>query len=747
MKRLTYLIMVLLLAVADVSYAASDIQKAYDKAANLNAQQEYLAAAEAFHRVQEMAVQAGDDDWYLRSTVAEGECYYMLDVVTQLKEQLDQAEAIYAEKGAAQEMRVQLEWREMISKLRGSYFYCIADSDSKAYEKAQKAYQRCFDLLDSMKAIDPVFDVPQMEMTIHRELVSLHYKKKKYYSAWKEAMEVMNYYGNMDFVQHRSRQILDAYLCLAMTSARIYEFEEAEELLNDLPPAYQKSPDVLRTKGKILMLKHNFDGSVTKDAAKPYYESYLKAKKASVKNAMSQMSESQAEQYWLSLHDFLFDCFRLEETAPEMLYNLALYSKGFLLSYKQKSNKEITWTDVRSHLKSDACAIEFVQYHGKDERNQLGALVISPRISNPVFVHIADLDNLSQMRLSGYITLDQALRSTNKYDKNSIYQNRRLPQLIWTDELMRVIGDAKTIYFAPDGLLQQLAIEYIMPDSTKTCRRLSSTRVLTQPHKKVNTKRIMMIGDVDYATGVSVTTQGNDAYAYHFVQPYAASLVELPGSRKEIEQFTDYRNHPKDCILTQSEATDSAFCANAPNYPLIMIDTHGFFLGTLETGTDMKPLYMDHSMSQSGIALSGSQYALRDQMHNSQTADGILSAKEIAQLNLSCDLMVLSACQTGLGYITSDGVYGLQRGLKQAGVQAMVVSLWSVSDEATSVLMTYFYRNLCDGIDVYDAFMNARQQLKNEETLMFDPRALRYRRVKQYDSPQYTDAFILIDVL
>ena len=77
----------------------------------------------------------------------------------------------------------------------------------------------------------------------------------------------------------------------------------------------------------------------------------------------------------------------------------------------------------------------------------------------------------------------------------------------------------------------------------------------------------------------------------------------------------------------------------------------------------------------------------------------------------------------------------------------MVVSLWSVSDEATSVLMTYFYRNLCDGIDVYDAFMNARQQLKNEETLMFDPRALRYRRVKQYDSPQYTDAFILIDVL
>jgi hypothetical protein len=111
------------------------------------------------------------------------------------------------------------------------------------------------------------------------------------------------------------------------------------------------------------------------------------------------------------------------------------------------------------------------------------------------------------------MSLGKALRSTNKYDKNSIYQNAQLPRRIWTDRLMQAIGPAKTVYFSPDGLLQQLAIEYLMPDTAKTCRRLSSTRVLTRPHKKIDTSRILLIGDVDYASASDVRTSGNDALA------------------------------------------------------------------------------------------------------------------------------------------------------------------------------------------------------------------------------------------
>lgn len=68
--------------------------------------------------------------------------------------------------------------------------------------------------------------------------------------------------------------------------------------------------------------------------------------------------------------------------------------------------------------------------------------------------------------------------------------------------------------------------------------------------------------------------------------------------------------------------------------------------------------------------------------------DGILSARELAEQDLShVSLVVLSACQSGLGYICTDGVYGLQRGLKTAGVKAIIASLWSVDDQATMLLM------------------------------------------------------------
>lgn len=123
-------------------------------------------------------------------------------------------------------------------------------------------------------------------------------------------------------------------------------------------------------------------------------------------------------------------------------------------------------------------------------------------------------------------------------------------------------------------------------------------------------------------------------------------------------------------------------------------------------------------------------------------ADGILSARELSGMDLNhVDLAVLSACLTGRGDISTDGVYGLQRGLKAAGVQSIIVSLWEVEDRATYKLMTYLYRNLEEGMPLHEAFENARESLREyTQTSSFSGKT-----TKPFNSPHNYNAFILID--
>ena len=121
------------------------------------------------------------------------------------------------------------------------------------------------------------------------------------------------------------------------------------------------------------------------------------------------------------------------------------------------------------------------------------------------------------------------------------------------------------------------------------------------------------------------------------------------------------------------------------------------------------------------------------------------------------DLLVLSACQTGLGKITGDGVFGLQRGFKKAGANAILMSLWKVDDRATRLLMTHFYNYLMDGVGKHEALRRAQQALRTTEveveTRMSSRHAItsRQKRARKtaskriYDDPYYWAAFILLD--
>ena len=111
------------------------------------------------------------------------------------------------------------------------------------------------------------------------------------------------------------------------------------------------------------------------------------------------------------------------------------------------------------------------------------------------------------------------------------------------------------------------------------------------------------------------------------------------------------------------------------------------------------------------------------------TEDGIVTAYEIAQLNLSkTELVVLSACETGLGDVKgNEGVFGLQRAFKLAGVKKMIVSLWQVPDKETAELMRIFYGYWIKGKTISEALIQAQSDMR-----------------KKY-SPYYWAAFVLVE--
>ena len=107
--------------------------------------------------------------------------------------------------------------------------------------------------------------------------------------------------------------------------------------------------------------------------------------------------------------------------------------------------------------------------------------------------------------------------------------------------------------------------------------------------------------------------------------------------------------------------------------------------------------------------------------------DGLLKAEQILDLKLNAELAVLSACDTGRGKITGDGVIGLSRSLISAGTPSVIVSLWSVPDAPTASLMTEFYQNLQNNSDKAQALRQAM-----------------LTTLKQHPNPQNWAAFTLI---
>ena len=643
-------------------------------------------------------------------------------------------------------------YRAYYAKMCGAFYYGIAEEDSCDYY-SEMMYRISLDIFNKRNNVTNA-------MVLHEELAQLYYKTKAYDKAKVQLDSVYNYYderlhdmGVMSVKPNYYKTISQ----LAMCNARLGDFDLAlsqiDEAINDY---YKKQQDAdyfeaLRKRGKILMLQADSLGSTQYKKAVESYQRYVNERYTAISKEMKGMSDFQQNQYWLATHQFLYDCYRLGNHAPEMLYDLALFSKDYLV---RKNTTLIKWNQVRQALGKQDCAIEFVQYFGKKDEKRLGCLVLRSNSKRPLFIDLFSTDSLLNLPLTNLHTIGSAIAYSISTVKDTLYNDLRLPELIWTKPLMSAIGDAQKVYFAPDGLLYQLAIEYLMPDSTKICHRLSSTRILTKKRTAPKIESVLLCGGIEYDASFQPKEMDNDVAAYRFLAPQTTTIQNLPGTRKEVDSIYAIRNNNHDVLVVGNAATDETILwLLKQHYDVIHLSTHGFYGGRIGIYNDIKPLLGDESMSQSGLLFAGSANTLTDKNFDENLFDGVLSATELSRQDLSkTELIVLSACQTGLGHLTDDGVYGIQRGLKQAGASAMILTLWSVNDYSSSMLMRYFYEELekQSPKDIHTAFLKARQRLMKEEKIIFkfNEATFTYKEETiKYNTPQYICPFIVIDAI
>jgi CHAT domain-containing protein len=439
----------------------------------------------------------------------------------------------------------------------------------------------------------------------------------------------------------------------------------------------------------------------------------------------------------------------LENTLNDWEKNIQL--KVALNETKYGSLKDkITSSTLRPKLNPTEAVVEIVRvqgfspYKGGRETDTLyyAALILTAKTPNPELVLFSNGNLLENQYMKYYKnTLIFRLQDTLSYHRywQAIAENPALQGI-------------KKIYLSVDGVYNKININTLYNTKTEKylieeidIHLLTSTRDLfsakNHPKKQEIPDRALLVGYPDYHNAHASENNGNTSQSPNIRR---SNIEELPGTKKEIEGISKILDtgEKQTVTLFSSEATEENLKQKASAHNLLHIATHGFFSAAKanksEATLGLQDERHENPLLRCGILLSGAANAYsKEILQNELTAllsgqkveDGILTAYETMNLDLSkIDLVVLSACETGLGEVKNgEGVYGFQRALQTAGAKAIIMSLWKVSDETTIALMVSFYENWLRLGNKRTAFLAAQNQLR-----------------KDFPNPYFWGAFIMI---
>jgi len=380
-------------------------------------------------------------------------------------------------------------------------------------------------------------------------------------------------------------------------------------------------------------------------------------------------------------------------------------SEIFKQAYEKK---KIDWKNIQQSLKAEEVAVEIIRFRYFKESFTDSiiyvALIVKP--NNPIGPEIAILNEGKRLE-SRYLKL---YRNSIRYRLEDLesYNNYWCP-------IKNRVGNAKRIYFSPDGVYNQINLETLS---------LSSGRYVLDEDNIVlvnNTKDLFFHKTAAQETInlKSVSIFGNPLF-YSGENEYSP-LAQLPGSEaesRELASLLQDNGWNSNVYLLDKATEDNIKELNSPR--VFHIATHGFFMPdqTSRQKVQYENRILLNPMLRSGLMLKGAGDLISDNYSISKInrENGILTAYEAMNLNLdNTELVVLSACETGLGEVTvGEGVYGLQRAFLVAGAKSMVMSLFKVSDEATRKLMVGFYKKWLETGNKRDAFIMAKRDLRKD---------------------------------
>ncbi|MES2355551.1 MAG: CHAT domain-containing tetratricopeptide repeat protein [Pseudomonadota bacterium] len=420
-----------------------------------------------------------------------------------------------------------------------------------------------------------------------------------------------------------------------------------------------------------------------------------------------------AEQYRLRIDS-------LTETQDVLEAKLSANSAVF-----SNQAQSVTIEQVQHSLPGNAVLVEWIRYRPFDPQkftydSPRYAAYVLQATGDPAWVDLGPAASIDKMVTDFLITLkvingDSAENLQDRLPATEKFARQLDEQLM--RPLRQYIGNASLVLLSPDSTLNLVPFGALRDENDHylleryTFSYVTSGRdLLRLQTRQPSQQKGLLVAAPDFdGTKHPITTLTANANNRRSMDYSLTSWEPLPGTLEEARAIGQI--FPDMEIITGANATESALKqVHGPR--ILHTATHGFFLPDLPANEKASNISIaENSLLRSGLVLTGANKP------SSDNDDGILTALEAAGLDLwGTQLVVLSACETALGKVLNgEGIYGLRRAFVIAGAESQLMSLWSVSDEATRDLMVEYYQRLKQGEGRASALRQAQLKLLHDK--------------------------------